>query len=313
VAGMTMTAGAVGMVSSFGRAGSNNEPGQIGVLAGGSRILLIHTNFESSGGGGCANHTIWVEYIAGTGGVITSPSGTGYPTQGLSGSGPFFIVNCVESQTLEIRFRLGSTTTPTGPHAADGYLEVRVNGSVQIFVTDIALGIDGYDGWDGIQIGPSGIIDQLSGNGGCSSVYANTTDTYGAGDASSILNESYATAADADLWSNLGGPWSRFDIFSGASTTDPALSGGKIVSNINYMTRGLLGVTPPSPSSIPPDDSNPCCEEMPPPGTPGTPGEPGNTPPPVISETLPEWIRNCICGGAVPTAADLVDVEDWSL
>jgi hypothetical protein len=66
-------------------------------------------------------------------------------------------------------------------------------------------------------------------------------------------------------------------------------------------------------ATIPPNDTNPCCAKPRVPGNGPPPGRTGDTPPPDPTITLPEWIRNCVCGGAVDTAADLVDVEDWSL
>jgi hypothetical protein len=67
------------------------------------------------------------------------------------------------------------------------------------------------------------------------------------------------------------------------------------------------GVTPGGP---PPNDSNPCCGSGPDPTdpNPSTTPNPGNVPVP-----LQPWTPQCDGGGVVPSAADVVDVEVWTL
>jgi hypothetical protein len=326
IGGTLQYGGCIGIRSSFGRGGANNSSyGVVRVYsAGGAKFLWIRigtNSFPSSYPCSQAIHTIYaiyrsagVEYNT-AGDLVGDAGASALPTQVVEGGPPVRIVNCDNDQIIEVRFKLGSESSPGYVKAADGYFEVRVNGSVKLRVDNIALGTNGTAGWNRVDIGPQGVIDGDGSNGGVHYIYINGSDVYGA--SSPLYEKSFSLETPAATWASLGGFWSR-DNGDGGAFESPFLQDGRIIANVAMMSRvGFTptpavseGEAPPPPpvSSFPGDASTPCCAETPGPGD----GAVGTTPEPDPFEPLPEWIRGCVGGGTVPSVADPTDPEMWT-
>ena len=92
-------------------------------------------------------------------------------------------------------------------------------------------------------------------------------------------------------------------IQKGAATTLNAVHvrpGGKFTNLEVYDTA----------ATVPGNDSTPCCGDTVDPSDGGS--TPGDKLPEDPTVTLPPWTPDCEGGGTVPTAADIVDAEDWT-
>lgn len=257
--GVVQYGGAIGFASAMNR-NANAHCGLIAVyggVAGQNHGVMLRVSYQEAGTyphDGCGDTIpIFVEYAAPAGQI--GPTVTGYiraeyavTVEGV-GAG---IANCVDTQLLEIRWREGSADLLTGTHAADGYIELRYNGGVIQRIEDIALGIQGFPGWSGFYISPSGQGDSLGNLGGMTFLYINAVDTYGAAPAgpTRVYYQDFSSATEADLWATLGGYWTRRSCqfrpggLGPESISQPALVAGEISANNAVMQR-LEVVIPP--------------------------------------------------------------------
>lgn len=308
--------GCIGMRSGLLRVNANSHPGAIIVDGNVMRVHFrtIADAFTSpgwpeawSGNPACTLNPMRVDYFVNSSFAQTAGvSGTPGAYVDMSGTHA-----CKLDNLLELRFRLG-TADISGHHAADGYFEVRVNGVVQISVTGIALGNDGAAGYSMIHIAPSGTLTPDDGiYNGMTDSYANQSDVYGAGDPSALWNEAYAAATDADTFTSGTGPWVRHS--NGDTAPSPTINAGlKVFANLGYMSRPvapspiLVSTVRPTPSI---DVSPPCCASTSAQQSQTFTPNAGPIKPPV----LPDWTPHCSGGGTVPTQADVVNSEDWSV
>lgn len=286
-------------------------------------IFRVWASAEESSVATCDDTVGWlrlsVAYLTGAGYGNTGETGN-LLSQQAGG------VNCGINRLLEIRGLMGSEDTETHTKAADGYLELRLNSDVLFRVDNIALGINGLEGWGSrtVAIAPSTQADAI-GPDGMTALYINDVDVYGPRvDSHGLYNQAFSTATEAELWSNLGGLWTRWATtsgtvgqigvgYSGPIFGQPALIGGLVTANNAFMNAVFtpVPVTGTPPGTVPPSGT-PMCECVPPTGT---PKPPGSSPPPIVNPppiemTIGEQL-SCLGGGLVPMQDDFAFAEVW--
>lgn len=319
--------GCVGITGGFNHTAANGDLGRFKLTVSGTTIISVLNVPTTAGNGGpwgstpvggyqsplfsaCTMRKGYVQYRPNTLGGLVSSGQTNFFAEGyLTGphaATPHFHPHaCKLDQLLEVRFRLGTWDTVALTRAADGYIEVRVDGNVLISISGIALGHPTLAGYDRLYIG-DGSVPDTEGLAGMTSMYFKDVDSYGSSGA--LLNESYAGQSDATVFKPTG-TWDKFippGVIDNTSSL-PFVLTGQVFGNTCQMTQALSptilnsAITAPTPIMV---NSAQCCDTK-------NGSSAGNVSTGPMPQAGPYWTPACTGGGAVPTAPDLVLSEAW--